>query len=133
MVEFAFIVPILVMIIFGIVVFGLALNVKQDLTRAAAEGARTGAVALPNQDRSVIAYNATDDAVRGFLNGGCTGNVDVVCSVEGPAATLCDNGQGQCIKVTVTYSGNLAGRTVPFVGQVIPDTLVSSSVARVND
>ena len=47
MVEFAFIMVLLLTIVFGIINFGLILSFKQDVTRAAAEGARAAAVAFP--------------------------------------------------------------------------------------
>jgi Flp pilus assembly protein TadG len=43
-VEFAFVLPVLLLLLFGIVEFGRAWNVRQTLTDAAREGARVAAV-----------------------------------------------------------------------------------------
>ncbi len=45
-VEFALIVPILIMLVFGIIQFGLAMSQKASLANGAREGARVGAVNL---------------------------------------------------------------------------------------
>lgn len=46
--EFALLVPILLLIVFGIIDFGRALNAQITLTQAAREGARLAAVGQPN-------------------------------------------------------------------------------------
>ncbi len=45
-VEFALVVPLLIMIVFGIIAFGIVLAQQQALSNAAREGARYGAVNL---------------------------------------------------------------------------------------
>jgi len=47
-VEFALLFPILLLIVFGIIDFGRALNAQITLTQAAREGARLAAVGQPN-------------------------------------------------------------------------------------
>ena len=49
-IEFAIILPILVVILFGIFQFGLAFNNYITVTHAAREGARLAAVDLENED-----------------------------------------------------------------------------------
>jgi Flp pilus assembly protein TadG len=49
MVEFALVLPILVMMLLGIVTTGLAYNQKLDLTHATREGSRYGAAVSPAQ------------------------------------------------------------------------------------
>ena len=46
-----FVMVLLFTLVFGIISFGLILSFKQDMTRAAAEGARAGAVAFPADQR----------------------------------------------------------------------------------
>src|SRR3546814_14353022 len=55
----------LCVLLFGIINFGLILSFKQDMTRAAAEGARAGAVAVAGPSEA-DAEVATDEAVREF-------------------------------------------------------------------
>ena len=47
-VEFALVFPLLLLIVFGIIDFGRALNAQITLTQAAREGARLAAVGQPN-------------------------------------------------------------------------------------
>jgi Flp pilus assembly protein TadG len=47
-VEFALLFPVLLLIVFGIIDFGRALNAQITLTQAAREGARLAAVGQPN-------------------------------------------------------------------------------------
>jgi len=47
-VEFALLLPILLLIVFGIIDFGRALNAQITLTQAAREGARLAALGQPN-------------------------------------------------------------------------------------
>lgn len=140
MLEFAIVTPLLLMLVFGMIFFGLALNTRQDLTRASAEGARAAAVAMPDENNHYqLAWDATDEAVDSFLSGGCDRG-DVACLVEGPTEALCVDEPAplagdpvpQCVKVTITYSGDLTGNVIPFIGAVIPDELVSSSTVRIN-
>lgn len=150
MLEFAIVLPILLTLLVGMIFFGLALNTKQDVTRAAAEGARAGAVEIPpaptalpaevDDPRYKEAAAATNEAVQSFYGDGCTN--DVQCQVDlhscdadpnwaNPSATTYGLGN-ICVSVRIAYSGYPAGNNVPFVGAVIPDSFVSSSTARVN-
>ena len=53
-VEFALILPILVLLVFGIIEFGIAFNNYITITHAAREGARLAAVDLNNPDLKTI-------------------------------------------------------------------------------
>jgi Flp pilus assembly protein TadG len=66
LVEFAFVMSLLFLLIFGIITFGLILSFKQDVTRAAAEGARAGAVAFPAPRPNAAAVTRPSEAVDGF-------------------------------------------------------------------
>ena len=54
MVEFAIVLPVLLLIVFGIVDFGRALYTLNDLTAAAREGARKAAVQLPDPTTAAV-------------------------------------------------------------------------------
>lgn len=62
LVEFAFIVPLLSLFLFGIVQFGIAYDMKQSINAAAREGARTAAI--PTND-----FDEIDDATRAAFRG----------------------------------------------------------------
>jgi Flp pilus assembly protein TadG len=58
-VEFALVLPIILLLLFGIIEFGRAWNVRQTLTDAAREGARLAAVG-----NGVIPQGTLEDSVR---------------------------------------------------------------------
>lgn len=143
LVEFAFVSVLLLTLIFGIINFGLILNFDQDVTRAAAEGARGGAVAVKlnsnqtsGQAAQAAAASATSDAVKQisskFKTLGCsTPGMHCPTPVVAPCA-----GQTayQCVTVTVTYdykSKPLFGN-LPIVSAFFPNTVSATSVARIN-
>lgn len=133
-VEFAFIVPLLSLFIFGIISFGLILSFTQDMTRAAAEGSRAGAVAFPGSEAQAEATAATQDAVDSFgqscNSGGMTCEV-----VVAPCATATGAAARECVTVTLTYdyAGNPFLPRIPLVSTFLPDTIERSSTARIND
>lgn len=143
LVEFALISILLFTLLFGIISFGLMMSFRQDVTRAAAEGARGGAVAIPlvqGQSFSTAARQAAttalNDAVKGmggrFKNTGCS-TAGMHCTVNPPAACASQPAY-QCITVTVSYDyadDPLYG-DIPFMSVFYPDTISSTSVARIN-
>ena len=144
LVEFAFVMVLLFTLIFGIVSFGLILSFKQDMTRAAAEGARAGAVAFPATNAETDAEAALDEAIQEFggpnWNGtGCEvgARPGLTCTAEIDA---CDgSGQpppvDQCVFVDMSfdYDSNPLFGNIPLIEAFMPDTIDASSVARTND
>ena len=133
LVEFSLIAVLLFALVFGIISFGLLLSFKQDLTRAAAEGARAGAVA-PSGDAVADALAATSEAVEGF---GKTCNEGGMTCIVSPATFDCDgvgSGDAQCVEVTLRYDNveDPISPEFPGLGLIMPDTLEATSVARVN-
>jgi Flp pilus assembly protein TadG len=66
-VEFALILPVIILLLFGIIEFGRAWNVKQVLTDAAREGARVAAVnnsILPAGDIDALVRTTVADAAQ---------------------------------------------------------------------
>lgn len=139
--EFALVAVLLFTLIFGIIGFGYLLSFKQDMTRAAAEGARAGAVAFPATNALTNSQAATKDAVSvsgkscGSGSGNFTGtdsdNDGMACKVS---LAPCVSAPGNCITVELVYNQKthpLLG-ALPFVSKIMPDTLTSKSVAKVN-
>ncbi len=67
MVEFAFILPIFLTLLFGMVTFSIALYNKTVLTMAVREGARAGAVNNPNSSRTSRAQAAASNIYQNNL------------------------------------------------------------------
>jgi Flp pilus assembly protein TadG len=86
-VEFALVLPVLVLILFGIIDFGRMLNARITLSQAAHEGARAAAVA----DTATAA--STINTVMGAL----------VSDMAPPVIDGCDGTPGDQATVTLTY------------------------------
>lgn len=142
-VEFALVVPILLLLVFGIISYGFMLTFRQAISQAAAEGARSAAVApstTSTGDRQARAIAAINDvlSVHGVsCSGGSlmrNGSSAGTCSVSAPAA--CSAGGGApatCVKVTLDYSY----RDNPLlpglgVGLLLPEHLRYVSEVRVS-
>ena len=77
LIEFALILPFLLVLIGGVVDFGLSLFVGHVIQNAAREGARAGAV-LPPVGTSFPATAATITGVSCFVLSNCSGNPSVI-------------------------------------------------------
>jgi hypothetical protein len=142
LVEFAFVMVLLFTLIFGIISFGLILSFKQDLTRAAAEGARAGAVAFPATDAEADAEAALDEAIQDFGGPNWSGTgcevgarTGLTCSATVNPCDPADPTGDQCVFVDMSYDyGNhpLFGN-IPLVSAFLPDSIDATSVARTND
>lgn len=157
MVEFAFVSVLLVLFILGIINFGLILSFKQDVTRAAAEGAREGAVELPptsapagqtDDSRHAAAVDATKEAVDSFgkdcdsADGmdcvvvlhdcGTTPSLDTADLTD---VSYYDNGVQDCVTVGLEYDYSdfpLLPKP-PLLAGILPERIASTSVARLNE
>jgi uncharacterized protein (UPF0333 family) len=129
--EFALVVPLLMVLVFGGISFGYMLSFRQAISQSAAEGARAAAVApagTNNAQRNADAVAAVNNGL-GSYGVTCTGAALVrngvtvgSCGVSHPAP--CTNGSGDCVRVTLDY----AYRDNPllpsfFVGAVLPSNL----------
>jgi len=98
-VEFALILPILIMLVFGIVEFGIAFNNYITITHAAREGARIAAVDLNNPDlKKIIIERAFPVQIT---------ETDIV--INTPDGTNI----GDPVEVEITYNISI---TIPLVG-----------------
>lgn len=138
MVEFAFVGVVFIILVTGLITFGLLLSFKQNLTQAAAEGARAGAVAQSGNAVSA-ADTATNNAVDSFGQQCDSGalSCDPVphdCDQEPDSGISDTAGVPQCITVEVSYdySANPLFPVFPILGNAYPDTISASSTAEMN-
>jgi Flp pilus assembly protein TadG len=153
--EFTLVAVLLLTIVFGVINFGLILSFKQDMTRAAAEGARAAAVALPstivgaNDTRRIAGETATAEAVASF---------DKTCGQDGMTCLTqihdCDftiapgdvsldpdnsgydnNAQPDCVTVSLSYDydNHPLVPPVPLIEAFLPDVIRAKSVVRLNE
>lgn len=136
--EFAIIAPLFFLLLFGIISFGYILAFAQNVTQAANEGARAGAVALPDPTLTVPietraedrARQATESAVASFdqtCNTGAMSCQYVVANCDATGAT-------RCITVTVRYDYDQTPLLpkVPGLGMLYPSDIVQVATAQIN-
>jgi Flp pilus assembly protein TadG len=98
-VEFALVLPILILLIFGIVEFSISYNRQQALHAAAREGARTASV--PSSTTSDI-NSAVTNALQGV-----TFDSSPTITITPSASQPCLNRSGQTVTVQVTANSQL--------------------------
>lgn len=97
--EFAIVLPLLILLVFGIVQFGLLYNRQQGLHAAAREGARLGS--LPQTTQGEIQDRVTD-ALDGVPFDGSPS-----ISVSPSSSKPCENRSGATVVVTVEATTNV--------------------------
>lgn len=125
MVEFAIVLPVLLLIVFGIVDFGRALYTLNDLTAAAREGARKASVQLPDPTTAAV-QSTVKSVVKSYVIafGGdslTNSGINVTFSPSTSTATL------QSITVTIV---NYPFRPItPLAGMIGMGTITMSPSA----
>jgi len=132
-VEFALVVPFLLLIVFGIIVYGMVFAQSLSLSNAARQAARSGVIAGTTCDQIItlshdaagtmgMSGNAASVAIkRGASEGGAT----ATCSGGGSGQPCKSQPVGTNIYVTLTYATD---PIVPFVP--VPDSLEGEGVYR---
>jgi Flp pilus assembly protein TadG len=106
-VEFALVLPLLILLVFGIVQFSIAYNREQGLHAAAREGARLAS--LPQTTQSDIDSRVISSLAGVPLDGAPT------ISVSPSSTQPCENRSGQTVTVTVSAVTDL---DIPLWGSV---------------
>ena len=111
MVEFAIVLPILLMVVFGIIQFGITFNHYLTLTDAVRAGARQAAVSRIAADPAGAAEARVRSAASGSLD---DADLDVTVTPYDPQSGQAKFAQGGDVTVTATYpySINLLGFVV---------------------
>lgn len=138
LVEMAFILVPLCLLLLGIIVYGYLMSFRQNMTQAAAEGARAGAIAPPDQDPATHfiaeaqAMDATEQAVASFGES-CSGP-EMNCFVDFDPCEISDPTGPVCVTVTVIYDYEHYPLMpdIPLVSAAIPSEFVSKSTAQIN-
>ncbi len=103
MVEFALVVPVLCLVIFGIIQCGILYNNYITLTDATRVGARKAAVSRQTADPVGLATTATKNAASGLTSPPLT--VTVTATAWSPGADV-------TVEATYPYSLNILGMVV---------------------
>jgi Flp pilus assembly protein TadG len=127
LVEFALVLLPLVLVLLGIMQFGLIFNAYVTVANAAREGARAGTIFVPDanasqssNDSNRAAYiSANVNAALGFLNPAEVTTVSTYSS----GSTACQGTasdprrKNQCVNVAVTYH---LTPIIPLIGDLLP-------------
>lgn len=139
-VEFALVVPLLLMLVFGIISYGYMLSFRQALSQSATEGARAAAVTLgtPSGTEQVDAARDALDEALGSYGITCVGtnllrNAVVVGTCSVAVAACSNNASRDCATVTLAYDyAEHPLLPTPGIGFAMPDSLGYTAVAEVS-
>jgi Flp pilus assembly protein TadG len=132
MVEFAFVVVLLIALLYGIISYGLILATQATITQAAADGARAGIVASSTAVSTAEAQSGTD---VGWMNKGTCGTASTTITCVASEAPCPSNANNQCLTVTVTYNynSNPLFPELPGMGVITPSTISSSNTLQMSN
>jgi Flp pilus assembly protein TadG len=132
MVEFAFVVVLLIALLYGIISYGLILSAQSTITQAAADGARAGIVASTTAVATSEAQAGTD---LGWMNKGACGTSGTTITCVANKAPCPSNVNNQCLTVTVTYnySSSPLFPELPGMGVIMPSTISSTDVLQISN
>ncbi len=124
-VEFAIILPVLMMIVLGIIEFGLLMYDKQVITNASREGARAGIVVRKPQ----LTDLQVQDVVNDYIS---TNLVSFGSTPTSPVITINRTGMdfGDDLTVTVTYNYDFLVLPDFVAGLTGVQTLVATAVMK---
>ncbi|MEO9324901.1 TadE family protein [Nocardioides sp. C4-1] len=139
--EFALVMPFLLLLVFGIISYGMMLSLRQSMSQAATEGARAAAVTLNASQKQTEGYASVNDALNSFGVSCASGTLRRggasvgTCAVSSPGACTPAAGAGiQCVTVSLVYNyrDHPLVPSFPGLGVVLPETLSYSAQARVS-
>jgi Flp pilus assembly protein TadG len=124
LVEFAILMPFLLLLVLGIVEFGFLLGESNEIKHATREGARYAAVSNPDQtgDGNVTNADVVDVVCEALDLNGKTFAISIVA----PSGT--ERLDDATITVTETGVSSLSG--APLISSMIPSTLSSTATFR---
>ncbi len=150
-VEFALVVPLLLVIIFGIIEYGYMLSYRQAVSQSASEGARAAAVTFSPTVSAPItsAVNAVNDSLGNYgiscsatpalpTSTSASGNLRKSTTTVGTCsvtlATCTSAPTYKCATVTLNhkYADHPLIPSFPGIGLVLPKDLAYTAVAEIN-
>lgn len=123
-VEFAIVLPLLIIVLFGIIEFSIVLYDKAMITNASREGARAGIVAqIPR---------VTDGEITTVVNTYCQSHLITLGAANNPVTTVARTGPNFGDEITVTVQYNYGFLVLPrFITTMSGTmTLTATSVMR---
>lgn len=112
MVEFALVLPLLLLLLVGMIQFGLALFRFQGLQAAAREGGRIASIPTKSQSQIISQVNAS---LSELPLGSATPVVTVTPSTTFP----CQGRSGQSVTVSISYANPIDIPLVPTINKTL--------------
>jgi Flp pilus assembly protein TadG len=135
-VEFAIVAIPFFLLLYGLVVFGMALAVKQSVTNAAAEGARA-AVGITNEAAAELKAQEVVASRLDWLGGNYQGS-DLTVTWYNTTTATCGatsppTGQPMtiCVAIDLPYKARGVVPTVPIIDGVTPEHLRSTAIVQI--
>lgn len=124
-VEFALVFVIFFSLFYAIVAYGFVLTLRQNLTLAAAEGARAAVQSAPDEATRLSRAQTTANGILSWLPAGGA-------SITATAAPCAANPATRCVTVTVSYdyAGHPVVPALPLLGIAIPATLSAAATVQ---
>ena len=124
-VEFALVLPLLLMLVLGAIDWGWYFYAREVVTNAAREGARTGSVSAVGSDDATSAASSAASTYLSSLNlTGGTVNVTTPDVTVGATVT-------HTVRVVVTFpAGSLTGFTLPGFTSLVPSSITATAQMR---
>lgn len=119
---------------FAVISYAFLLSFRQSMSQAAAEGARSAAVALSSTDdatRMSRARTSVSNALGGLVGGHTCGDGKLVCTVS---FATCAGSTARCatVRVEYPYRSNPLVPSVPLLGFTLPQTVHYQAVAEIS-
>lgn len=127
LIEFAIVVVLLIMLLYGIITYGLILAAQATVTQAAADAARAGIISSSTAVATAEAQAGTDVS---WMNKGSCGTSATTITCVASEIPCPSNTSNTCLKVTVTYNYSSAPLfpELPGLGVITPSTISSTNV-----
>jgi Flp pilus assembly protein TadG len=137
MVEFAFVVVLLIALLYGIISYGLVLAAQSTLTQAAADAARSGIVAGSSSAVTTAENQAENDVGwmgKGFYEPNVAGSANSAITCSATTASCPSNANNSCLTVTVkyNYASSPLFPELPGLGVIMPSTISSTNVLQMS-
>jgi Flp pilus assembly protein TadG len=136
MVEFAFVVVLLIALLYGIISYGLVLAAQSTITQAAADAARSGIVAPTSAVTTAEGQAATD---VNWMGKGCNepdvaGSASSAITCKATTEQCPSNANNSCLQVTVTYdyAASPLFPELPGLGVIMPSSISSTNVLQMS-
>ena len=128
-VEFALVVPLLLLLLFAIISYGYLLSFRQALSQGASEAARAAVVDLDANSGGADVTAVIDGSLDSY--GVTCASAAMTCEVSDPAPCGA-GGEPLCVTVTLTYDYDADPLVPPLpgLGLVLPDRLSYTAVVR---